>query len=307
MSEDFDVIITGAGPAGLTAGLYTSRNKLRTLIIEKESLGGQLSSRDLIENFPGYPEGVMGPELSSKMMNQAINNGVEIQLGEVEKISIGGSGVTVQTSSLECGCKSVIIANGASHKNLGVEGERKFANNGVFYCATCDGPRFTDKTVAVVGGGDSGLTEGLFLAKIAAKVILIESLPRCTGSKTLLDRAANNPKIEIICGSRVAEILGTTGVTALEIVENDSGKRKNLPVDGVFVHVGVKPNSDFLRNIVALNPDGSVKVNQKLETQVRGIFAAGDIREYSSMQIASAVGDGATAGISAIKFINTSW
>ena len=166
MNEDYEIIIIGSGPAGLTAGLYAGRSKLRTLIIEKESLGGQLSSRDLVENYPGYPEGIMGPELSSRMMNQVLNYGVEIQLDEVEKIKIDGSRKVITTAATEYSAPVIIIAAGAKYKDLDVPGEQEFIGQGVFYCATCDGPRFANKIVAVAGGGDSGITEGLFLAKL---------------------------------------------------------------------------------------------------------------------------------------------
>ena len=194
MNEDYEIIIIGSGPAGLTAGLYAGRSKLRTLIIEKESLGGQLSSRDLIENYPGYPEGIMGPELSSRMMNQVLNYGVEIQLDEVEKIKIDGSRKVITTAATEYSAPVIIIAAGAKYKDLDVPGEQEFIGQGVFYCATCDGPRFANKIVAVAGGGDSGITEGLFLANLADKVIIIEALPQCTATKILLERAFANQR-----------------------------------------------------------------------------------------------------------------
>ena len=303
MDENYDVIIIGAGPAGLTAGLYTSRGKLRTLIIEKESLGGQLPNRDLIENYPGFPEGILGPQLKARMMDQAVNYDAEIQLNEVETIEIDGNPKVVKTSFGDYSCQAIILAGGATHKNLGVPGEQEFADNGVFYCATCDGPRFADKVVAVVGGGDSGITEGLFLSKIVAKVILIEMLPQCTANKILLDIAYSNPNMEIKCGISVEAITGDEQVRALELLEIETGEKKTLPVDGVFIHIGVKPNTDYLRDIVPLTGDGFVTVNAKMETEIPGIFAAGDIRNNSSMQIATAVGDGATAGISAVKFV----
>ena len=305
MNEDYEIIIIGSGPAGLTAGLYAGRSKLRTLIIEKESLGGQLSSRDLIENYPGYPEGIMGPELSSRMMNQVLNYGVEIQLDEVEKIKIDGSRKVITTAATEYSAPVIIIAAGAKYKDLDVPGEQEFIGQGVFYCATCDGPRFANKIVAVAGGGDSGITEGLFLANLADKVVIIEALPQCTATQILQERAFSHPKIEIKCGTRVAAIRGDTQVTALELAEIGTGQRINLPVDGLFVHIGVQPDTDYLRGTLPLTEDGFIIVNEELETEVPGIFAAGDIRRHSPMQIASAVGDGATAGMSAIKFLTS--
>jgi thioredoxin reductase (NADPH) len=305
MVENYDVIIIGSGPAGLTAGLYTSRNNLRTLILEKESLGGELATRDLIENYPGYPEGVMGPDLSSNMMNQVMNYGTEVQLGGVEKIEIKNDQKIVKTASDEFACKALIIASGSNHKNLGVPGEQEFADKGVFYCATCDGPRFANKVVAVCGGGDSGLTEALFLTKIVSKVIVLEALPQCTASKILLGRAVSNPKIEIRCGIKVLAILGDDQVKSIDLQVVATGEKQNLPVDGVFVLIGVKPAVDFLQGIVPLTADNYIMVNEKLSTSIPGIFAAGDVRQYSPAQISTAVGDGATAGISAVRYVLT--
>jgi len=301
--ETYDIIIIGSGPAGLTAGLYTSRSKLRTLIIEKEALGGELANRDLIENYPSYPDGILGPELSSRMVNQAVNYGTEIQLGEVEQVQIDGNRKVVKTSFGEFAGKAIIIAGGAHNKKLGVPGEQEFVDKGVFYCATCDGPRFANKVVAIVGGGDSGITEGLFLARLVSKVIIIEMLPQCTATKILQDRAFSNPKIEIKCGSKIEAIIGDERVKALDLLDIQTGKKSTLEVDGVLVHVGVEPNTDYLSGIVPLDSKGHILVNEKMETEIPGVFAAGDIRHNSPMQIATAVGDGATAALSASRFL----
>ncbi|MCK4788039.1 MAG: FAD-dependent oxidoreductase [Desulfobacteraceae bacterium] len=301
--ETYDIIIIGSGPAGLTAGLYTNRSKLRTLIIEKEALGGELANRDLIENYPSYPDGILGPELSSRMVNQAVNYGTEIQLGEVEQVQIDGNRKVVKTSFGEFAGKAIIIAGGTHNKKLGVPGEEEFVDKGVFYCATCDGPRFADKVVAIVGGGDSGITEGLFLARLVSKVIIIEMLPQCTATKILQDRAFSNPKIEIKCGSKIEAITGDEWVKALDLLDIQTGKKSTLEVDGVLVHVGVEPNTDYLSGIVPLDSKGHILVNEKMETEIPGVFAAGDIRHNSPMQIATAVGDGATAALSASRFL----
>jgi len=239
--EIYDIIIIGSGPAGLTAGLYTNRSKLRTLIIEKEALGGELANRDLIENYPSYPDGILGPELSSRMVNQAVNYGTEVQLGEVEQVQIDGNRKVVKTSFGEFAGKAIIIAGGAHNKKLGVPGEEEFVDKGVFYCATCDGPRFANKVVAIVGGGDSGITEGLFLTRLVSKIMIIEMLPQCTATKILQDRAFSNPKIEIKCGSKIEAITGDERVKALDLLDIQTGKKSTLEVDGVLVHVGAEP------------------------------------------------------------------
>lgn len=303
--EIYDIIIIGSGPAGLTAGLYTSRSKLRTLIIEKEALGGELANRDLIENYPSYPDGILGPELSSRMVNQAVNYGTEVQLGEVEQVQIDGNRKVVKTSFAEFAGKAIIIAGGAHNKKLGVLGEQEFIDKGVFYCATCDGPRFADKVVAIVGGGDSGITEGLFLTRLVSKVIIIEMLPQCTATKILQDRAFSNPKIEIKCGSKIEAIIGDERVKALDLLDIQTGKKSTLEVDGVLVLIGLEPNTDYLSGIVPLDSKGHILVNEKMETKIPGVFAAGDIRYNSAMQIATAVGDGATAALSASQFLMT--
>ena len=301
--ETYDIIIIGSGPAGLTAGLYTNRSKLRTLIIEKDALGGELANRDLIENYPSYPDGILGPELSSRMVNQAVNYGTEVQLGEVEQVQIDGNRKVVKTSFGEFAGKAIIIAGGAHNKKLGVPGEEEFVDKGVFYCATCDGPRFANKVVAIVGGGDSGITEGLFLARLVSKVIIIEMLPQCTATKILWDGAISNPMIEVRCGCKIEAITGDEWVEALDLLDIQTGKKSTLEVDGVLVHVGVEPNTDYLSGIVPLDSKGHILVNEKMETEIPGVFAAGDIRHNSPMQIATAVGDGATAALSASRFL----
>lgn len=305
MDGIYDVIIIGAGPAGLTASIYTSRSKLGTLIIEKEALGGELVNRDLIENYPGYPDGILGPELGSSMVNQAINYGTEIQLGEVEQIKINGNRKVVKTAFEEYSGKAIIITGGAHNKKLSVPGELEFADKGVFYCATCDGPHFANKVVAVAGGGDSGITEGLFLTRLVSKVIIIEMLPQCTATKILQDRAFSNPKIEVRCGSKIEAIIGDKQVKALDLLDIQTGERSTLEVDGILVHIGVEPNTDYLSGIVPLDSQGYILVNEKMETEIPGVFAAGDIRHNSAMQIATAVGDGATAALSAGRYLTS--
>ena len=299
----YEVIIIGAGPAGLTAGLYTSRAGTSTLIIEKEKLGGELIDRDLIENYPGYPDGVLGPELGSNMVTQAQNYGAKIQFGEVQQIDIEEDYKVVKTSQGDYRSKALIIAGGAHPRRLGVPGEQEFADKGVFYCATCDGPHFAGKVVAVAGGGDSGMTEALLLAKLVSKVIIIELLPHLTATKTLQERLFSNPKIETKCGVKIEAIRGDSQVKAIDIVDVQTGQRSALEADGVLVWVGLEANTDYLRDTLPLNERGQIIVSGEMETQIAGIFAAGDIRHNSPMQITTAVGDGATAALSAEKYL----
>ena len=305
MNSIYDVIIIGAGPAGLTAGLYTSRAKLRTLIIEKELLGGELMNRDLIENYPSYPDGILGPDLGSNMMTQVMNYGTEMQFGEVERIEVEDKNRIVKTSQGDYLTKSIIIAGGAHYKKLGVPGEQEFADKGVFYCATCDGPRFANKGVAVAGGGDSGITEALFLARMVSKVVVIEMLPQLTATKVLQERAFSDPKIDITCGSKIEAICGDNQVKSLDVIDIETGERSSIAVDGILVHVGVEANTEYLKGSVPLDEKGQILVNEKMETEIPGIFAAGDIRHNSLMQITTAVGDGATAALSLEKYLES--
>ncbi len=305
MDVIYDVIIIGAGPAGLTAGLYTSRAKLNTLIIEREKFGGELLDRDLIENYPGYPNGVVGPELGSNMASQVMNYGTQIQFGEVEQIEIDEDYKIIKTAQGNYRSKALIIAGGAHPRKLGVPGEQEFADRGVFYCATCDGPRFANKAVAVAGGGNSGMTEALLLARMVSKVTIIEMLPQLTGTKIIQERISSNPKIEIKCGVKIEAIRGDDQVKALDLLDVQTGQKSVLEVDGILVWVGLEANTDYLRGKVPLDERGQILVNDQMETEIPGVFAAGDIRHNSLMQITTAVGDGATAALSLERYLQS--
>ena len=305
MEEIYDVIIIGAGSAGLTAGIYTSRARLKTLIIEKETLGGELMNRDMIENYPGYPDGIMGPELGTNIMTQAMNLGTELQLGAVEGIEIDGNHKLVKTPQGNYSARAVIIASGSHPKKLGIPGEEEFAYKGVFYCATCDGPGFANKAVAVAGGGNSGVTEALYMDRYASKVTVVELLPHLTADKILQERLLASPKTEVRCGVKIEAIRGDAEVKTVDLVEAETGQRIELEVNGILIHVGLEVNTEFLKgSVVPLNEKGQVLVDDNMETSVSGVFAAGDARHNSPMQISTAVGDGATAAISTCKYLS---
>jgi len=301
----YDVVIIGSGPAGLTAGLYTARAGLKTLILENEGFGGYLVNIDLIENYPGFTEGIRGNELAHGMMKQAMSYGAEFQLAEVMGLELGEDPKVVKTIQGNYSGKAIIIAGGSHPKKLGISGEEEFVGKGVAYCAVCDGGSFANKVVAVAGGGDAGITEGLYLSRIASKVIIIELMPELSVTEVLRKRALANLKIEIRCGTKIKAIVGDGQVKGLELLDVKTGQESTLEVDGVFVRIGLEPNSDYLKGVLPLDSDGQILVNDELETRVPGCFAAGDIRHNSKRQVVTAAGDGATAALSTSRFLMT--
>jgi thioredoxin reductase (NADPH) len=299
----YDVIIIGSGPAGLAAGIYASRSGLRTLIVERETPGGELMNINQIENYPGFQNGVSGPELGSNMLTQAAKFGTELEFANVEKITPGTNEKLLITSQGEFRAKTIIIASGSQSRKLGVTGEEEFINKGVFYCATCDGPRFAGKIVAVAGGGDSGLTEALFMAGFVTRVIVIELMPQLMATKILQERVKANSKIQVKCGLKIEAIRGSGHLQFLELCDVKTGEKSSMTVDGLLVRVGLAPNTAYLRGILPLNSIGQVMVDDRMETEVRGIFAAGDVRHNSSMQIITAVSDGAIAAMRSLKYL----
>jgi thioredoxin reductase (NADPH) len=301
---DWDVVIIGGGPAGLTAGLYLSRAKRRTLLLDKDSFGGYIRNVELIENYPGFPNGVPGAQLASEMVSQAVKYGLRMEIAEV-------TGIELFSDCKWVGCANgqgytaniVIIAGGSRHKKLGAPGEESLQGKGVFNCAFCDGGHFADRVVVVCGGGDAGLTEALYMTKIASKVILIEAESKLTATAVLQERTFANPKIEIFCGMRVKAIIGDDKVEAVELANEMGNRREKLSVDGVLVHIGMDPNTGYLDGIVPLDGQGQIIVNEKMETEVPCIFAAGDVRRGSPRQVITAAGDGAIAAISAERFL----
>ncbi len=302
MGELFDLLIVGSGPAGLSAAIYATRAKLKTTVFERETLGGQPINTELIENYPGYDQGISGAELGSKMVSQAMNQGARLEFAEVQGIELNQEKTVIATTGRFSG-RTLLIAGGAKPMKLGVPGEDDFAGKGVIYCAFCDGGRFVNQVVAVAGGGDSGITEALLLAKLVSRVIVIELMPRLTATKVLQERASSNPKIEIKCGVKIEAIRGDDQVKAIDLLETQTGERSVLEVNGILVAIGRQPNTAYLGNTVALDQGGQVIVNEYMETEVPGIFAAGDIRSKSPRQVATAVGDGVTAALLIIRYL----
>lgn len=303
MPKEYDVIIIGGGPAGLSAGIYTARARLRTLLIEKGAIGGQIINAVLVENYPGYADGISGIDLTESMRKQAEKFGMETLVTEVTGIKLEGEKKSVITEPEEFTTKVVIVAGGSERQKLGVPGEAEFTGRGVSYCATCDGAFFRDKAVAVVGGGNAAITEALELTHFAAKVTIIHRRNELRATKIVQEKAFAEPKIEFLWDSTVDAIQGNGFVEKVSVSNVKTGQKQALAVEGVFINVGFRPNSAFLQRIVELDTAGAVVVNGGMETSVKGIFAAGDIRSRSIRQVIGAAGDGAIAAVSAGKYI----
>ncbi len=298
----YEVIIIGAGPAGLTAGLYTSRAGLKSLLIERGVFGGQIVNASLVENYPGFPEGISGFELGSLMHQQAIRYGLEIVTAEVTGLTQGQPyGVSTTEGSFETA--AIIIAAGSEYRKLGVTGEKRLSGHGISYCATCDGFLFRDREIAVVGGGDTAITDALELSHHAKKVYVIHRRDQLRAGQVLQQRAFAQPKLEFIWDTVVEEALGDKVLEELKLRNVKTGQQSNLKVDGVFVAVGLMPNSQQFSNILQLDDIGYIVVDEMMATSAPSVFAAGDIRRNSARQVASATGDGATAAISAFRHL----
>lgn len=299
----YDVIIIGGGPAGLTAGLYTSRARLSSLLIEKSLTGGQINNTSLIENYPGFPEGIDGYELGKLIFQQAAKFGLENVTAEATGLETGGGIKTVKTTEGDFQAKAVIIAGGSKRTLMNVPGEEKYTGKGVSYCATCDAPLFSDKPVAIVGGSDSAITEALHMAEFASKVAVIHRRDQLRAIAVLQERAFAEPKIEILWNTTVDEVIGDQFVSGLKLNNVKTGEQSTLAVAGVFVSIGFQPDTAYLKGIVPLDPVGHIITNEKMETEVPGIFAAGDIRLNSARQVITAAGDGAAAAVYAQRYL----
>jgi len=303
MNKEYEVIIIGGGPAGLTAGLYTSRDRLNSLLIERGLAGGQIVNAQWVENYPGFPKGISGFELGQLIHQQATKYGLETVTAEATGIELQQEQKVVKTTEGNFIAKAVIIASGSERHKLGIPGEEEFTGKGVSYCATCDAAFFRQQPVAIVGGGDAAITEALHLAKFASRVIVIHRRHQLRASHILQEKALAEPKIEFLWDTVVEEIVGKDSVKRLKLHQVVTGEKPTLEIAGIFISIGLKPNTDYLKGILPLDATGHINTNEKMETEIAGIFAAGDIRHHSARQAIAAAGDGATAAIYAEKFI----
>jgi thioredoxin reductase (NADPH) len=303
--RDFDVIIIGAGAAGLSAALFTTREKLKTLLIERSTFGGQIANAETIENYPGLPERIRGIDLAVNMLDQTKPYGLQMAFTEVEALHVDQRPFTVAAGMGTYTGRVVILACGSSLKRLGAAGEVDFEGRGVSYCATCDGAMFHEQPVAVVGGGDSAIDEALYLTELVSKVTVIHRGDHLRATRVLQERAMAHPKIEWRWYTTVEGVEGGEQVERLRLKDVRNGAASALSVAGVFIYVGLRPNTDFLQGVVPLDGGGHVPVNHRLETEIPGLFAAGDLRQYSARQVISSAGDGATAAVFAVQYLRS--
>jgi thioredoxin reductase (NADPH) len=301
--RNFDVVVIGAGVAGLTAAMHAARSGLIVAVIERLSVGGQIAPAERIENFPGLPQGVSGAELGPMLHEQAEAAGAEVLLDSVESIAIEGDRRVIACASEMLNARTLIIAAGSALRPLGVPGEEQFLGRGVSHCASCDGPFFTGQEVCVVGGGDSACDEALALTAHASRVAIIHRGGSLGAQKTLIDRVAATSMIEIVPNTTVAAIIGGDSVSAVRLRDLKTAAASERPVRGVFIYVGLEPNTTFLRGLVALDGAGHIETDIMMRTSVPGIFAAGDIRAHSVALLAAAAGDGATAAAAAVRYL----
>ena len=300
--DSCEVVIIGGGPAGLTAGLYASRAGLKSLLLERGVSGGQIVNARVVENYPGFPEGISGPELGEFMHRQATKYGLETLATEASRVSTGHT-YEVSTTEGIIQAGSIIIATGSEYRKLGVIGEERLSGHGVSYCATCDGFFFRDRQVAVVGGGDTAITDALELVQHCRKVYIIHRRDQLRATKALQEKAFSQPKIELVWNTVVDEIVGDRMLKNLRLRNVRTGRSSNLEVDGLFVAVGFKPNSRVFYQLVTLDEAGFVVTDELMQTTAPGIFAAGDVRQNSFRQVITAAGDGAAAANSAFKYL----
>jgi thioredoxin reductase (NADPH) len=303
--RDFDLVIIGAGVAGLTAAMFAGRYGLKVAVVEQLGAGGQIINAERIENLPGFPQGLGGHELGPLLHEQAELAGAEFMLDIVQALEADREHHIVRGASESLRGRAVIIAAGSALRPLGVAGEERLRGRGVSHCASCDGAFFAGQNVCVIGGGDSALDEALVLAEHAARVTIIHRGERLDAQEALRGKAAAGRKIDIVLQTTVEEIVGTDAVSAVRLRDLATGTTSLQEVRGVFVYVGLEPNTAFLRGVLALDTTGHIETDISMCTSLAGVFAAGDIRRHSIAQLAAAAGDGATAAISAFRYLTS--
>jgi thioredoxin reductase (NADPH) len=303
MDNDYQLIILGGGPAGLSAGIYAARNKLKTLLIEKAMIGGLAVYAELIENYPGFPDGISGFDLGESMLKQGEKFGLKTMMAEVNSLEVKDNLKIIKTTEGDFTAKAVIIALGSERISLDVPGGKEFVGRGISYCAICDAAFFKDAPVAVVGGGNSAISEALQLSKFAKTVYVIHRRDSWRATPVFVDKANAEPKINFIMNTTIDAIEGKDSVETLKLNNVVNGGKSTLAVAGVFVAIGQRPSTDMVKGILPLDANGYIITNEKMETTIPGLYAAGDIRSNSVRQTITAAGDGATAAVYADRYI----
>ena len=301
----YDVVIIGAGPGGMTSALYASRANLSVAMIDRGIYGGQMNNTAAVENYTGFAS-IMGPDLAKAMYKSSVHFGAKYVYGTVQSVEDRGRTKVVKTDNGDYQCSVVIIATGSKNRKLGIPGEDAYAGKGVSYCAVCDGNFFRNRTVAVVGGGDSAISEGIYLSQLASRVIVIHRRHQLRAEQILQKRAFANPKMKFIWNTNVTKIMGNKlKVTKAHLVNNQTQQTTDLPIDGIFIYIGNVPMTAQFKNLKITNSKGWIKTNDQMETRIPGIFAIGDVRDKKLRQIATAVGDGGVAGQNAYEYIQS--
>ena len=308
MADNYDVLIIGGGVAGMTAGMYAANYGLRTGIVERMMGGASIINIEKIDNFPGFPEGISGAELGPAVQEQAMNAGADFIMGDTTKISKDGDYRVVSSDAGELRVKTVIIAAGSTLRQLGIPGEEEYFGRGVSQCATCDGPLYMNQVVAVAGGGDSATDEAITLTEYCERVLLIHRTDQLSAQQSLINRVAENRKIEVVWNTVVEEVLGADTVSGLRLRNVVTNMENAMELSGLFVYIGLEPNSGLVDGLLKTDNAGHIPTNISMETEVPGVYAIGDLRQNSSSQLVSAAGDGATAAVAAFKYISgKSW
>ena len=308
MASEYDVLVIGGGLAGMTAGMYAARHGLSVGVVERMMGGASIINVEKVENYPGFPEGIMGADLAAMTQEQAMNAGAEFVMGEVSGISEQGDYRLVDSDAGEFRAKSVIIAAGSTLRLLGIPGEEEFMGRGVSQCATCDGPLYSGEVVGVAGGGDSAADEALVLSQYADRVLLFHRRDEFRAQQALIDRVLAEPKIEVVWNTVIDEVLGENTVSGVRTTSLSTGEEGVRELSGLFVYVGLTPNAGFAEGMLQTDGGGHIPVSVSMETAIPGVYAVGDIRQHSSSQLVSAAGDGATAAIAAYRYVSSkSW